>query len=192
LALGINTEQSTESLIFYILQYSITNLDTFLVLLALGYTLKARVQSGVPVRSNSMDIRYISELKAQFVSNPLLTLSLALCLFSMAGIPPLVGFFAKQQILYSASYSGYYFMTVVAILVSVISCSYYLQIIKVMHFSPNLSITSDSKGESRPSMISNTHSVLISILTLSIMLFILNPNIILNSSHLLALTIFNT
>jgi NADH-ubiquinone oxidoreductase chain 2 len=140
-----------------------------------------------------MDIRYISELKAQFVSNPLLTLSLALCLFSMAGIPPLVGFFAKQQILYSASYSGYYFMTVVAILVSVISCSYYLQIIKVMHFSPNLSIDTNDKGkEGDTSMISNTHSVLISILTLSIMLFILNPNIILNSTHLLALTIFNT
>jgi NADH-ubiquinone oxidoreductase chain 2 len=211
LALAINTEQSTESLIFYVLQYSISNLDTFLVLLALGYTINYAPAS--LSNSNSMDIKYISELKAQFVSNPLLTLSLAVCLFSMAGIPPLVGFFAKQQILYSASYSGFYFMTIVAILVSVISCSYYLQIIKIMHFSTtgpyssypasigmgtaNLTLTSpysvkERAAEKGNSMISNIHSVLISILTLSIMLFILNPNIILNSTHLLALTIFMT
>jgi len=135
-----------------------------------------------------MDIRYISELRAQFVSNPVLTLSFAVSLFSMAGIPPLVGFFAKQQILYAASYSGYYFMTIVAILVSVISCSYYLQIIKVMHFSNIPTI----EGKEESTRISNTHSVIISILTLSILLFILNPNIILNSTHLLALTIFQT
>lgn len=187
LALAINTEQSTESLIFYLLQYSVTNLNTFLIVLALGYTIKS---SGITANgSNSMDIRFISELKAQFISNPLLSLSLALCLFSMAGIPPLVGFFAKLQVLSSASYSGYYFMSIVAILVSVISASYYLQIIKVMHFS-NITLY---PGESKPNtLISNSHSMLISVLTLSIVLFILNPNIILNSTHLLALTIFQT
>lgn len=181
LALAINTEQSTEALIFYLLQYSVTNLNTFLIILALGYTLKSRASS------NSMDIQFISELKAQFISNPLLSLSLALCLFSMAGIPPLLGFFAKLQVISSASYSGYYFMTVLAILVSVISASYYLQIIKVMHFS------NTARAETSPNtLISNSHSMLISVLTLSIVLFILNPNIILNSTHLLALTIFQT
>jgi NADH:ubiquinone oxidoreductase subunit 2 (subunit N) len=81
-----------------------------------------------------MDIKYISQLKAQFIYNPILSLSLAICLFSMAGVPPLLGFFAKQQVLYSATHSGYFFLSIVAILVSVISASYYLQIIKVIHF----------------------------------------------------------
>lgn len=186
LALAINTEQSTESLIFYLLQYSVTTLNTFLIILALGYTIKSgRVQNSHA--TNAMDISFISELRAQFSSNPLLSLSLTLCLFSMAGIPPLVGFFAKLQVLTSASYSGYYFMTIVAILVSVISASYYLQIIKVMHFS-----TEVKEAAPANTLISNSHSMLISVLTLSIVLFILNPNIILNSTHLLALTIFQT
>ena len=51
----------------------------------------------------------------------------------MAGIPPLLGFFSKQFVLYSAIQSGYYFMSIVCIIVSVISASYYLKIIKVLH-----------------------------------------------------------
>lgn len=195
LALGINTEQSTESLIFYLLQYSLTNLNTFLILLAFGYTLKSigykNISSSTTISANTLDIRYISELKAQFIKNPLLSLSLALCLFSMAGIPPLLGFFAKQQVLYAATYSGYYFMSIVAILVSVISASYYLQIIKVMHFTTNPTINSVDTPEANIN-ISASHSMLISVLTLSIVLFMLNPNILLNSTHLLALTIFQT
>lgn len=50
----------------------------------------------------------------------------------MAGIPPLIGFFSKQLVLYSALQNGYYFISVLAIIVSVISCSYYLQIIKLL------------------------------------------------------------
>lgn len=201
LALGINTEQSTESLIFYLLQYSVTNLNTFLILLAFGYTLKsigyqnisssASASTTISTQANTLDIRYISELKAQFINNPLLSLSLALCLFSMAGIPPLLGFFAKQQVLYAATYSGYYFMSIVAILVSVISASYYLQIIKVMHFTTNPIINSGDTQDANIN-ISASHSMLISVLTLSIVLFMLNPNILLNSTHLLALTIFQT
>ena len=48
----------------------------------------------------------------------------------MAVIPPLIGFFAKQFVLYSAIQSGYYFMAIIGIIVSVISASYYLKIIK--------------------------------------------------------------
>ena len=51
----------------------------------------------------------------------------------MAGVPPLIGFFSKQMVLYSAVQSGYYFMAIVAIIVSVISASYYLKIIRLLH-----------------------------------------------------------
>jgi NADH-ubiquinone oxidoreductase chain 2 len=50
----------------------------------------------------------------------------------MAGIPPLIGFFSKQFVLYSALQNGYYFISIVAIIVSVISASYYLKIIQIM------------------------------------------------------------
>jgi NADH-ubiquinone oxidoreductase chain 2 len=55
-------------------------------------------------------------------------------LFSFAGIPPLIGFFGKQMILSAAIDSGYIFMSLVAILTSVISAVYYLAIIKQIFF----------------------------------------------------------
>ena len=83
LALAINTEQSIDSLIFYLMQYSMTNLNTFFILLAFGYIIHAPFAGGTARVIG--DIRYISEFKGQFYSNPLLSLSLAICLFSMAG-----------------------------------------------------------------------------------------------------------
>lgn len=207
LALAINTEQSIESLIFYLLQYTITNLNVFLILLAFGYIInssynntKNNMAGGNTALTGKMDssysdIRLISDLKGQFYSNPLLSLSFAVCLFSMAGIPPLMGFFAKQQVLYSASHSGYFFLSILAIIVSVISAYYYLQIIKVIHFdSDSKALSEGSKAlgkESLPRLeFTNIHSMTISTLTLTILLFIVNPSILLNSSHLMALSIF--
>ena len=229
LALAINTEQSIDSLIFYILQYSITNLNTFLILIALGYILN---NSGLREKNNNkftysykdrgseLDIKYISELKGQFFSNPLLSLSLSICLFSMAGTPPLLGFFSKQFVLYSAVQSGYYFMSIIAIIVSIISASYYIKIIRVLHteteeqqgplHKSNVTVPLTLCDQTVPgpiandplqggrvfaggelSIISNFHSYLISTLTLSILFFILKPSILLNSTQLLSLSLFN-
>jgi NADH-ubiquinone oxidoreductase chain 2 len=201
LALSINTEESLESLLFYLVQYSITNLNTFFILLAFGYILKKSITKAASTleqvegkEPNKFDISLISELKGQFWSNPLLSLSLAVSLFSMAGIPPLVGFFAKAQVLYSATQNGYYFISIVAIVVSVISAYYYLQIIKVMHFDSQAQPSSVGQGSevgiTQLDTVNNTHSFIISTLTLSLLLFMLKPSIILNSIHLIALNIF--
>jgi NADH:ubiquinone oxidoreductase subunit 5 (subunit L)/multisubunit Na+/H+ antiporter MnhA subunit len=61
-------------------------------------------------------------------------LSLSISLFSFAGVPPLVGFFAKQNVFSSALDNGYIFITLIAILTSVISAAYYLAVIKIMFF----------------------------------------------------------
>nr|YP_009690400.1 NADH dehydrogenase subunit 2 [Coniferiporia sulphurascens]QEG57180.1 NADH dehydrogenase subunit 2 [Coniferiporia sulphurascens] len=159
LALAINSEQSIDSFIFYIIQYSVTNLNTFLIILAFGYlnffkkfhSDKNSFRYGAYSDNKNienMDIRFITELKGQFMSNPLLSLSLAICLFSMAGIPPLMGFFSKQMVLYSAVQSGYYFMSIVAIIVSVISASYYLKIVRILFTPPQSGIESDPVMES--------------------------------------------
>jgi NADH-ubiquinone oxidoreductase chain 2 len=196
LALAINTEQSIDSLLFYIIQYSITNLNIFLIIIALSY-----------IMNNSYiytykDIKFISEFKGQFFLNPILSLSLVICLFSMAGIPPLIGFFSKQFVLYSAIQSGYNFISIVAILVSVVSASYYLKIIKVLYTDTDSKIlpeelstvlrrTSVTTTLNTEILLTNFHSFLISTLTLSILLFILKPSLILNSTQLLSLSLFN-
>lgn len=201
LALVINTEQSTESLIFYIIQYSLTNLNTFLIIIALGYIImpsiinKYGLLAPRPLKNNASlrDINYITELKGQFFSNPILSLSLSVCLFSMAGIPPLIGFFAKQFVLYSAIQNGYYFISIVAILVSVISASYYLKIIKILHDNNDtvLNASHASPASQQHLILSHVHSFSISTLTLTIILFVLKPSIILNSTQLLSLYLYN-
>jgi NADH-ubiquinone oxidoreductase chain 2 len=138
----------------------------------------------------------------------------------MAGIPPLIGFFSKQFVLYSAIQNGYYFISIIAILVSVISASYYLKIVKILYTEADsfnqqpglsnpanslitstsgLSATSTDRSylESKENLslnitnISSVHSYIISVLTLSILLFILKPSLILNSTQLLSLSLFN-
>src|SRR5882757_360168 len=190
LALAINTEQSIDSFIFYIIQYTITNLNTFLIILALGYIINNSILY-------NKDIRFISELKGQFFSNPLITLSLTLCLLSMAGTPPLMGFFSKQFVLYSAIESGYYFMAILGILVSIISASYYLRIIRILHTDStaanDIKIKSTLQRKENleiGSNLSSFHILLISILTLIILLFVLKPSILLKSTQLLSLSLF--
>ena len=180
LALAMNTEESVESFLFYLFQYSLTNANVFLVLLGFGYMIHI-------TSVKTEDVGFIHELKGQFYKNPLLSMSFALCLFSIAGIPPLIGFFAKQMVLYSSTHAGYYFMSIVAIIVSVISASYYLKIIQVMFFS-----SSDNTITSRGgSPITEMHSTLIATLTIVITLFVFQPSILLNACHLLALSLFN-
>ena len=203
LALAINTEESIESFLFYLIQYSLTNVNTFLILLAFGYimsTSKSYLLSNRAINKqsvNSTDIQFIDQLKGQFKENPLLGLSLALCLFSMAGIPPLIGFFAKQMVLYSSTHGGYYFLSIIAILVSVISASYYLKIIRVIYFDSQdtttdvvYTDTDNTVNSSDTPTITNVHSLLISSLTMIIVLFVLQPSILLNSCHILALSLF--
>jgi NADH-ubiquinone oxidoreductase chain 2 len=204
LALAINTEESIESFLFYLIQYSLTNVNTFLILLAFGYIMSTSKSYLLSSRAtnkqsiNNTDIQFIDQLKGQFKENPLLGLSLALCLFSMTGIPPLIGFFAKQMVLYSSTHGGYYFLSIIAILVSVISASYYLKIIQVIYFDTQDTNTdlvyTDSTVNTQDTIttptITNVHSLLISSLTMIIVLFVLQPSILLNSCHILALSLF--
>lgn len=236
LALAINTEQSIDSLIFYLIQYTITNLNAFLILIAFSYMIVTNIKQPsilsvhhlnnkeTVASTKLIDIKYILDLKGQFISNPILSLSLTISLFSMAGTPPLIGFFSKQFVLYSAVQSGYYFMAVIAIIVSVISASYYLKIIKILHTetelekqeekqistsnfisnindiqNTNSNLNSNLNNESlllekvdnKINHLTNYHSYLISILTLTILLFVLKPSLILNSTQLLSLSLFN-
>lgn len=185
LALGVNTEESIESFLFYLVQYSVTNLNAFMIILAFGYVMHSSVSRS---SGQNTDLQLIIELAGQFRSNPILGLSLTVCLFSMAGVPPLMGFFAKQTVLYSATHSGYYFLSIVAILVSVVSAYYYLKIVRVIHFdTPSSEILTVSSPVQK---LSSVHSFAIATLTMIIALFAVYPNLILNSTTLLALTLY--
>jgi NADH-ubiquinone oxidoreductase chain 2 len=186
LALAINTEESVESFLFYLIQYTLTNVNVFFILIGFGYLIHSR---GTTPYS---PIQYINQLRGQLQANPLLGLSFAICLFSMAGIPPLVGFFGKQMVLYSAVHNGNFFLAIVAILTSVISAAYYLRVIKTIHFD---SLTDENgqiiESDSKESNLPESSSLIIATLTLFIIFFILNPTPLLNSVHLLTLSLFS-
>lgn len=140
----INSLESIQAFVFYLMQYSISNLNAFMIIIAIGYSLYPFVNKG-PLKKmyealsdrNNTPIQLVSELKGYFYLNPLLAVSLAITLFSFVGIPPLIGFFAKQMVLSAALDSGYVFITVIAILTSVISAGYYLNVVKQVFFDDN-------------------------------------------------------
>jgi NADH-ubiquinone oxidoreductase chain 2 len=142
LALSISSIESTQAFIFYLIQYSISNLNAFIILIAIGFSLFSLKETNEKLDKELLDksnspIQLISQLKGYFYINPLLSLSLTITIFSFVGIPPLVGFFAKQMVLSAALDNGYIFISLVAILTSVIGAVYYLNIIKeIFFFSP--------------------------------------------------------
>ena len=238
LALLINTEQSIDSFLFYILQYTITNLNLFLIILALTYTHNINSYQELNLKNKSLlinkplplfliqglekgkssfaeiisykykDLNYILQLRNLFFTNPLLSLCLCICLFSMAGIPPLIGFFSKQFVLYAALQNGFYLTSILAIIVSVISASYYLKIVKLLISENENETNTESEStellglensESFPMeenkeviSLTNLHSFIISTLTLILLLFFIKPSLILNSTQLLSLSLFYT
>ena len=139
LALGISSIESTQAFIFYSTQYTISNLNVFIILIAIGfslycYTSDNKEHEELMDKTNS-PIQLVSQLKGYFYINPILALSLTISIFSLVGVPPLVGFFGKQMILSAALDKGLVFLSLVAILTSVIGAVYYLSIIKQMFFS---------------------------------------------------------
>jgi len=139
LALGISSIESTQAFIFYLTQYTISNLNVFFILIAMGFSLYCYTSENKEheelLDKNNSPIQLVNQLKGFFYINPLLALSLAITIFSFAGIPPLVGFFGKQMVLSAALDKGLIFLSLIAIMTSVIGAIYYLSIVKEMFFS---------------------------------------------------------
>jgi len=224
LALSINTTESISAYIFYILQYSLSNLNAFILLVTIGYTFYLYVytkeenkdKSETFIDKTNSPIQLVSQIKGYFYINPYISISLGITLFSFVGIPPLIGFFAKQMVLSAALDSGYVFMSLVAIITSVIGAVYYLNLIKQIFFfnhdySTNPALIKDggyirltgytSARYNKKSIekitfspesikISGSLSSIISIVTLLLVLFINMPSEWFNVVSILTLTIF--
>lgn len=141
LALSISSIESIQAFIFYITQYSLSNLNIFIILITIGFSLYYYNNSNFEqiklIDKKNSPIQLISQLKGYFYINPVLSLSLAITIFSFIGIPPLIGFFGKQMVLSAALDQGFIFLVLVAILTSVISAVYYLTLIKEIFFYSN-------------------------------------------------------
>jgi NADH-ubiquinone oxidoreductase chain 2 len=142
LGLSINSIESIQAFIFYLMQYTISNLNVFLILISVGFSLYYFINPTEEYKEledkDNSPIQLISQLKGYFNINPYLALSLTITIFSFAGVPPMIGFFSKQMVLSAALDSGYIFIVLVAILASVVSAVYYLNVVKQVFFDPSI------------------------------------------------------
>jgi len=118
--LTTGTNDGIQSSIIYITIYIIMNLSLFSCLLML--------------KRNNQYYEQIEDLSGLSKNHPLLSLSFLITLFSLAGIPPLAGFFAKFYIFTSVIEQSMYFLAIVGLLSTVIAAFYYLRIIKIIYF----------------------------------------------------------
>ena len=109
-----------QSSIIYITIYILMNLGLFSCLLMM--------------KRNNKYFEDIEDLSGLSKNHPLMSLSLLVILFSLAGIPPLAGFFAKFYIFKSVLEQSMYFLAIVGLLSTVVAAFYYLRIIKIMYF----------------------------------------------------------
>ena len=86
------------------------------------------------MKRNNVYYEQIDDLSGLSKNHPMLSLSLLIILFSLAGIPPLAGFFAKFYIFKSVIEQSMYFLAIVGLLATVVAAFYYLRIIKIMYF----------------------------------------------------------
>nr|YP_009334232.1 NADH dehydrogenase subunit 2 [Caragana microphylla]YP_009389896.1 NADH-plastoquinone oxidoreductase subunit 2 [Caragana kozlowii]YP_009389972.1 NADH dehydrogenase subunit 2 [Caragana korshinskii]YP_010832052.1 NADH dehydrogenase subunit 2 [Caragana arborescens]YP_010832128.1 NADH-plastoquinone oxidoreductase subunit 2 [Caragana acanthophylla]YP_010921698.1 NADH-plastoquinone oxidoreductase subunit 2 [Caragana turkestanica]WEW73182.1 NADH dehydrogenase subunit 2 [Caragana roborovskyi]APL97 len=114
------------SMITYMLFYIAMNLGTFACIVLFG------------LRTGTDNIRDYAGL---YTKDPFLALSLALCLLSLAGLPPLAGFFGKLHLFWCGWQAGLYFLVSIGLLTSVVSIYYYLKIIKLLMTGRNQEIT---------------------------------------------------
>jgi NADH:ubiquinone oxidoreductase subunit 2 (subunit N) len=291
LALSLNTVTSLDAFIFYLIQYTITNLNLFFILVAWGYLycryyLEKRYISirylkvnpfynsdiyieptlydffeSVNYKYNELDldlednhyypnnkirintiynhylvdenleyadfniedtewlytpVPFLTNFKGMHATDPFLAFCLAVTIFSLAGIPPLIGFFAKQQILLASMQVDYYFLSIIAILTSVIGAAYYLRIIKFIYFyddvfmpyymtirennlddnhldytyEPEFIIDTSNKEKALPMLPSNSLSLIIAILTNISLFYILKPYVFINIIYMITIPLF--
>src|SRR5262249_12225006 len=120
IGLAAGTPEGVQGVLVYMAIYLTMTLGTFAVVLSM------RRPTGM--------VETIDQLSGLSRTNPTAAFFLAVMLFSMAGIPPLAGFFAKFYVFLAAIKAGLFVLAVIGVLASVVGAYYYLAIVKIMYF----------------------------------------------------------
>jgi NAD(P)H-quinone oxidoreductase subunit 2 len=117
IGLVAGTEAGYSSMIFYLLVYLFMNLGGFACIIL--FSLRTGTDQ-------------ISEYSGLYQKDPLLTLTLSICLLSLGGIPPLAGFFGKIYLFWAGWQAGLYGLVILGLITSVVSIYYYIRVVKMM------------------------------------------------------------
>jgi NADH-quinone oxidoreductase subunit N len=134
IGLATGTELGLRGVLVYLIVYLFMSAGTWACIMAM--------------RRKGLAVEEIADLSGLARTDPALALAFGIFMFSLAGIPPLAGFFGKLYVFLAAVQSGLWALAIIGVLTSVVGSYYYLRIVKVMYF--------DAPGEAfdrRPSMI---------------------------------------
>ena len=118
--LAAGSQEGVSGVVLYLIIYMGMTLGAFACILAMR-------------RTDGM-VEDISDLAGLSKSNPMMALALTIFMFSLAGIPPLAGFWAKYFVFLAAIQSELYILSVIGVLASVVGACYYIRIVKIMWF----------------------------------------------------------
>ncbi len=120
MGVAVASDEGLRGLLIYMAIYIVMNVGTFAVIVAM--------------RRGGRAVERVDDLAGLGRTDPGMAMWMAVFMFSMAGIPPLAGFFGKLYVFLAAVKGGFWVLATVGVLTSVVSAYYYLRIIKVMYF----------------------------------------------------------
>ncbi len=168
IGLVVANESGIRGIMIYMAIYLFMNIGTFACILTL--------------RRGDRMVENISELAGMSKSHPVVAAALTIFMFSMAGIPPLAGFFSKLYIFLSAIESDFFGLAIIGVLSSVVGSFYYLRIIKVIYF--------DEQVDPFDKPINSVLGSVIAGCAIIIILFFALPNVVIDNASFAATALF--
>ncbi len=170
---GISTFESIQASLIYMIIYIIITICSFSIVLSLNLTKNL-----------------IIEISGLSRDNPVLGVTLAFTFLSVAGIPPLAGFLSKLLILLSGIFNGYYLISIIAVVCSVIAGVYYVRLVYLIYFPIDYSILIWQNVLIKQKNINFSKSVIIGITFFIILFLIISPNFLLQVTHNAAISLY--
>ena len=170
-ALSCASVEGIQALLMYVMVYSVMTMNLFALMLGSfgGHGLTARFHG-------------IHDLRALSRFHPLVAATLTVTLFSMAGIPPLAGFYTKAILFFATMSSELYSLALLGVLTSVVSCFYYIRVVKIMYFDPPTSWW-------RPLEMPKGNAYILGVTTMFIMMLMMYPSPLYLVTYKLSLTL---
>ncbi|MDR3436667.1 NADH-quinone oxidoreductase subunit NuoN [Telmatospirillum sp.] len=168
IGLAVGDQVGIRGVLVYLAIYLFMNVGTFAVILSMRQ--KGRLMEG------------IDDLAGYSRSHPMTAVALAVFMLSMAGIPPLAGFWGKFYVFMAAIDKGYVGLAIIGVVTSVVSAFYYLRIIKVMYFDEPVEVLDHGTGKGL--------SFIVAVNAVLVALFIFAPSSLVSSAGTAAAALF--
>jgi NADH-quinone oxidoreductase subunit N len=165
--LAAGTVEGAQSVVIYMAIYVVMTLGTFAAILSM--------------RRAGRAVETMADLAGLARTDPTMAFFLATMMFSLAGVPPLAGFFAKFYVFAAAMKAGLYGLSVIGVLASCVAAYYYLRIVKLMYFDE------PAPAFDRPSPVAR---IVLAVSALAIILFVFAPSSITNAAMAAAQSLF--